>query len=116
MKVTRVIIKPTKTGDRILAHCAVVLDDALRLDSIELRESEETGMYLTLPSKQGIYKEIISLNHGTQVNLPRNRRTVNSNPNRKHFEEFYYPVDSSFYKELLNEIVTAYKNCGSDET
>lgn len=115
MEITRVALKPTKQGDKILARCAVVVDDMLKLDGIELRESDETGKYLTLPSKQQLYKEITALNGDKDITFPKNRKSM-ANPNRKYFEEFYYPVDSRFYHMLLEAVVEAYENRSSDDT
>lgn len=100
-------------GDNYLATCDVVLDDCLVLSGISLyAKRNEIGYYLIFPSKQDIYRGISNLNGGVDIKYPPNlKRKNNYENNSKRFEEFYHPVEKSFYDTLLNTIIVGYNSC-----
>lgn len=105
MKVTRVIVHENKARrGKPLLLCSVVLDDCLMISDIRLFSGEK-GYYLCLPSKQDVFREVQDLNGAVELELPSSRCEEDGN---KKYEEFYHPVDSEFYRELLGVVVGAY--------
>lgn len=98
MEITRVVFE--KHGScKSLATCSVVLDDCLQLNNIRLyKNNKNKEYYLVLPSKQDVYQEVKNKNKG--INLEVKKETG--------YEEFYHPVNPSFYKKLLVTVSECY--------
>lgn len=99
MKVSKVVFRDS-SHSKALAVCDIVLDDCLRLKDISLYCNEK-GYYLVMPSKQDVYQDIKKINKDKDVKCP---KTEN-----KKYEEFFHPLSSDFYKELLSVVETGYE-------
>lgn len=109
MKVTRVIINKSVEGHgTFLASCSIVLDGCLRLNDIRLFKNPTKGYYLILPSKQDVYKEVQSLNEGVDIQIPC-KDLEECESKKKLYDEYFHPVESSFYKEILGVIKDGFK-------
>lgn len=109
MKITRVVIDESVKGHgTFLASCSIVLDDCLRLNDIRLFKNKVKGYYLILPSKQDIYKEVETINDGLNLALPC-KEPKECTSEKKIYDEFFHPIDSSFYKDILETIKEGYK-------
>lgn len=110
--VTKVVYKWDEAELRekkAVAICDIVLDSKLKLRDVRLYRKE--GKYfLVFPSKQDLYKKIQQMNPGLKLNLPLPR---NSGVENGKFEEFFFPVDSAFYAQLLEIVVDGYSSLGS---
>lgn len=109
MKVTRVVFQHlVKEGDKqFLGLVSVVLDDCLRLNRIRLFKRGEK-CYLILPSDKDIFDSIVEANEGVELVMP---EEPSSSKSKKVYNEFYNPVESSFYSYLLNTILDGYDYC-----
>ena len=106
MKVSKVLYKSNKNSNKALAVCDIILSECLKLEGICLYKNEKSGYFLVFPSKQDLYKEIEGMNPGVEIAFP---PVSNSCTNRdKKYEEFFYPMSSDFYKELLSIVVDGY--------
>ena len=103
MNITKIYFR-SDVSLKALAVCDVVLDNCLKLTGIRLY-NKNNSYFLVFPSKQDLYREVESLNDGVSLVLPPSRKSENS---KKQYEELFYPVDSKFYKDLLNEVVIGY--------
>ena len=106
MKVTRVSFE-SPASDKALAICSVIMDDCLKLCGIKLYKNSE-GYYWVLPSKQDVYQEIEGLNPSANIKYP---SPISEKAGGKNFkyEEFFYPVKSDFYQNVLAVIIDGYK-------
>ena len=89
---------------KALAVCDIVFDDSLKVVGVRLYKNS-TGYYLVFPSKQDIYQNVQQVNAGVSVVLPE----VSESKRKKEYEEFFYPMNSAFYGEILNEVVSGYE-------
>ena len=108
MKVSRVIFhencaKKTKP----LALCSLVLDDCLMISEVRLFHGEK-GYYLVFPSEQDIFRKVREMNRGVDVILPETQYKDEGCTQVK-YDEFYHPVDQSFYQSLLSVVVSSYE-------
>lgn len=121
LEVTKVVLNPhRKVPHRTLSVCSIVLDDALRLNDIQLCEKED-GRYLILPSRQDVYRTIGVLNKGKDLVLPEANRGSETNDTvkqqNKKYEEFFHPLVKGLYDVMLTACSTAYDELnGSEET
>ncbi len=107
MKVSRVIFQDVeKHKGSFLATCSVVLDEQLKLNEIRLYKGRDNKNYLVLPSKQDICREILDLNKDIDIRTPVNCTDLKN----VKYNEYFHPVDSFLYRELLDAIVKGYKN------
>lgn len=107
MKVTKIVFNDYKKDfTKPKAVCSIILDDCLKLNGVRLYSNEE-GYYLVLPSCEDIYQKVEKLNPDLEITFPECVYVEKSR--KKDYEEFYHPVSSSFYKVLLNSVVTAYE-------
>lgn len=104
MKVTRVVFYHREPYKKALAVCSVILDDELRLNNISLFRGS-SGYFLTLPSKQDVYSEVVALNKESKVSMPNTRERV-------RYEEFFHPVQRELYEKILSAVVEEYERCG----
>lgn len=100
MKITRVKIEKDCHEDKSLAVFSIVFDDELRVNSVKLYKT--TDYYLVMPSKQDIYQRVKELN-SEEVRVP------DKTEKNKSFEEFFFPLDSTLYKKMLNILVSCYE-------
>lgn len=107
MKVSRVILQDVdKHKGSFLATCSIVLDEQLKLNEIRLYKNREGKEYLVLPSKQDICKEILDMNKGNDIRTPVNCTDLKN----CDYNEYFHPVDSFLYRELLEAVVSGYKS------
>lgn len=106
MKVTKVVFEKPNAINKSLALCSVILDDCLKLSNINLYKNEK-GYYLVLPSRQIIYQELEGLNPDVDITYPKNHEE-DSSTKKKVYEEFFYPVESFLYKDILNAVEEGY--------
>lgn len=106
MKVTKVTFEESDSIAKSLALCSIVLDDCLKISGINLYQNDK-GYYLVLPSREVIYQELESLNKDVKIKYPK-RQDDNTSTKKKEYEEFFYPVESFLYKDLLNAVVEGY--------
>ena len=105
MNITRVKGEKGKKG--ALLTCTVVLDDCLMLTGLNLFKGEK-GYFLVFPSRQDVYKSISELNEGVSINYP--TKVNGFNEHGKCYDEFFHPVKSEFYFDLLHKVVDMYEN------
>lgn len=101
MNITKVSIESENDKGKALAICSVVLDNELKLTKIKLYYNKEKGYYLVLPSKQDTYQEVQNLNKDLDISIPEGKC-------EKKYDEYYFPVERSFYKNLLDVIVDCF--------
>ena len=106
MKVTKVTFEESDSIAKSLAVCSIVLDDCLKISEINLYRNEK-GYYLVLPSRKTVYEEIEKTNPEVEFKYPKKQEESNSSK-KKMYEEFFYPVESFLYKELLKAVVEGY--------
>lgn len=110
--VTKVLYKWNEAELRekkAVAICDIVLDSKLKLRDVRLYRKE--GKYfLVFPSKQDLYKKIQQMNPNIELNLPLPK---DGGVENSKFEEFFFPVDSAFYAQLLEIVVDGYTSLGS---
>jgi hypothetical protein len=85
--------------------CDVVIEDSLKLCDICLYKNDSSDYFLVFPSKQDVYRDVQLFNK-EEVKFPPLSSACTSR--KKQFEEFYYPMSSDFYKELLQLVVDGY--------
>lgn len=106
MKVSRVIFQENnKCKGSFLAVCSIVLDEQLRLNDIRVYMGKDGKEYLVMPSKQDICKDIIKMNKLEEIKTPVN---CTGSENCK-YDEYFHPVDSDLYREMLEVVVNGYK-------
>lgn len=112
MKVTRIKYSKQIPDNKALTTCSVVLDDCLMLDGIRLFHSKSKGYYLVLPSKQDVYQEVVALNKDVELSIPKGKtQQEEKKQNGKSYEEYFYPLKSELYKEMLECIIDGYEWC-----
>lgn len=99
MKVTKVVFKDS-SNSKALAVCDVILDDCLRLKDISLYHNKD-GYYLVMPSRQDVYQSVTKLNKDIEIKYPKSEN--------KEYEEFFHPLSSDLYRELLSNVKMGYK-------
>lgn len=98
IRVTKVVYRDSNNTDKALAECDVVLEDSLKLTGIRLYKKD--AYFLIFPNKQDFANELIK-----EGGCSENAHLRCFSPDRKKDrEEFYYPVDVSFYA-LIRDIV-----------
>lgn len=106
MKITGVYVE-SNPNSKALATYSVVIENCLKLSNISLYRNEK-GYYLTFPSKQDVYNSIKDGNSKTNIAYPTSTQT-DKQGNVKKYEEFFYPINCSFYESVLGAIVGKYE-------
>jgi DNA-binding cell septation regulator SpoVG len=108
LEVTRVILYKSVHNKKAVTMCAVVLADALRINDIALYKKKESGeYYLVMPSRQDVYKEVQTMNKGTQLRLPKN--VMEEQEGRKSYEEYFFPLSKELYYAVLDAVKSEYE-------
>lgn len=108
MKVTKVCYYDGNLCNKALTVCDVVLDGELKIKGVRLYKNNKKGYYLVFPSSQDIYQEIEYYN-------PEFTLQDNNEGEAKKYDEFFFPIKSSFYEKLLSTITEGYKKRKEDK-
>lgn len=103
MKITKIVYRSSNDNDKAIAECDVVFDDALKVTNIRLYHRKD-GFYLIFPSKQDMANEMLNENKGKDIVTP----SCLSPDRKKNWEEFYYPIDASFYAVIRDTVVEGF--------
>ena len=107
MRVSKVIYKENNDVNKALAVCDIVFDGVFRCCNVCLYKGGEKGYYLVFPSKQDIYQSIKHYNGGLDFKEPPDQ--FSSKNKGKTREEYFFPTNSDFYHEILNEVILGYE-------
>ena len=108
MNVTKVVFRSDEESSRkfkSIVLCDIVLDDKLKLYGARLYKKKRGDYFLVFPSKQDTYQELRELNKGIDLEIPE----VDSSNMRNGYEEFFFPMDSEFYRNLLGIVLDGYR-------
>lgn len=104
MKITKIVFRESNDKDKALTECDIVFDGVLKVVDVRLYH-KQSGYYLVFPSKQDIAKDLVDENKGKDIVKP----SCLSPSRKKNWEEFYYPIDSTFYAVVRDTVVEGYK-------
>lgn len=104
MKITKIVYRNSNDKDKALAECDIVFDDVLKVTNIRLYH-KRSGFYLIFPSKQDMANELLDENKGKDIVTP----SCLSPSRSKNWEEFYYPIDASFYAVIRDTVVEGFE-------
>ena len=109
MEITKIIYNDAKDYPKnVLAVCSVIFDDVFKITNLCLCEKRDSGTkFIIMPSEMNTVRKIENLNPETSFNLPEFRLQSNKDT----CEEFYHPVSSDFYQNLLNAVIEGYNSC-----
>lgn len=112
MSISRILFDSIYDGDCgcLLGTVDVFVEDCLRIKGIRLFVSAIKGYYLIFPSKQDLCSSIETLNPNVDIKFPDEVSMVGEN-NKRSYDEYFFPVNSEYYKYLLEVITDAYNYC-----
>lgn len=112
MSVSRIVFNSIHDGDCgcLLGSVDVFIEDCLRVRNVRLFASAIKGYYLVFPSKQDLYSSIEKLNPDIQIKFSEVQGGTDADGKRL-YDEYFFPVNSEYYKYLLEVITDAYNYC-----
>lgn len=102
IKITKIVYRDSNNVDKALSECDVIIDDVLKLTGIRLYKKSE--YFLIFPNKQDFATDTLN-ECGYEGKPPK----CLSLERKKSREEFYYPVDVSFYALIRDTVAEGYE-------